>query len=304
MTALAEKESCTGDSPYRSHDALGSVRAITDSTGIVVAHYEYSAWGELLPSSSDLAVGFNYRFAGSLGVRWDETLGFYYARQRWYDRTLQRFISRDLLRSANRYAYCNNSPCDLVDPTGLAPIPWGGATNFGDSAGYQKWLQSAYDRLLAILSDVDRLNDFQGKSGCGCDLKSYASEIKDLLNDPTVNIQLSPKGHREVSYVDPKNPNTINLSFLEFQINQEKGNPLYLTYYQQELYLAYTLLHELGHIRQLRKLNGGQPLTDQQCQQQFSTGEQRHPRDIFQTIQNFFQSIDPTINQLYWQYKD
>ena len=47
-------------------DALGSVRAISDDTGAVVANFEYDAWGNLLPSSSDLAAGFAYRFVGAL----------------------------------------------------------------------------------------------------------------------------------------------------------------------------------------------------------------------------------------------
>ena len=63
-------------SSYNVHsDAIGSVRAITDSTGAVVAHYEYSAWGELLPSSSPLSIGFSYLFVGGLEVRWNVTLG-------------------------------------------------------------------------------------------------------------------------------------------------------------------------------------------------------------------------------------
>ena len=114
----------SGDSTstYCVHsDALGSVRAITDDTGAVVAHYEYDAFGNLLPSSSDLSPSFPYRYVGSLGVRWDETLGMYYCRQRWYDATLQRWISRDPLGSINRYVCCGNQPTAYVDPMGLLP---------------------------------------------------------------------------------------------------------------------------------------------------------------------------------------
>jgi uncharacterized protein RhaS with RHS repeats len=63
-----QKESCTGDLPYRPEDALGSVRVITDSTGSVVAHYEYDAWGNLLPSSADLTPSFAYRLGVDLTV--------------------------------------------------------------------------------------------------------------------------------------------------------------------------------------------------------------------------------------------
>jgi RHS repeat-associated protein len=59
---------------------------------------------------------------GALGCRADATTGLIYMRQRWYDPTLQRFISRDPLRSANRYAYCLNNPTNYVDPSGLVPV--------------------------------------------------------------------------------------------------------------------------------------------------------------------------------------
>jgi hypothetical protein len=43
-------------------------------------------------------------------------------RQRWYDATLQRFVSRDPLRSSNRYAYVHNRPTSFIDPSGLAEL--------------------------------------------------------------------------------------------------------------------------------------------------------------------------------------
>ena len=100
-------------------DAIGSIRAITDSTGAVVAHYEYDAWGNLLPSSSPLSIGYCYCSIGAHGVRTDIDLGLYSVRQRWYDAGLQRFISRDPLGvTSNLYVYCNNSPQNLIDPEG------------------------------------------------------------------------------------------------------------------------------------------------------------------------------------------
>ena len=109
------------NSSYATDDALGSVRMITDSTGASVAHYEYDAFGNLLASSSDISFGFNYRYIGSYGVRYDATLSLLYMRNRWYDPSSQRFISRDPLRSSNRYTYGYNSPMNWVDPLGLAP---------------------------------------------------------------------------------------------------------------------------------------------------------------------------------------
>ena len=53
----------------------------------------------------------------------DADTGLLYMRQRWYDPTLQRFISRDpigLRGGANLYGYCLGRPHSAVDPMGLS----------------------------------------------------------------------------------------------------------------------------------------------------------------------------------------
>ncbi len=77
-------------------DALGCVRLVTDSSGDVVFRRDYGAWGETLPGGFDnVPGGMPYAFVGGLGVRTDADSGMLYMRQRWYDPTTQRFISRD-----------------------------------------------------------------------------------------------------------------------------------------------------------------------------------------------------------------
>jgi RHS repeat-associated protein len=99
------------------------LRKVTDSSGTVQATYDYDAYANQLPSTSDSISdgGLQYRFVGTLGVRWDATTGLYYMRQRWYDPAVQRFVSRDLMRSVNRYRYANNNPVLFTDSSGLDP---------------------------------------------------------------------------------------------------------------------------------------------------------------------------------------
>ena len=105
-------------------DALGCVRLVTDSSGEVVFRRDYGAFGETLPGGFDnVPGGMPYGFVGALGVRTDADNGLLYMRQRWYDSTLQRFISRDQLHSRNRYDYAAGSPVNLVDIDGLEPMP-------------------------------------------------------------------------------------------------------------------------------------------------------------------------------------
>jgi len=113
-----------GEDVFQVHtDALGSVRVVTDSDGDVVARFEYSAWGELLPGSFD-SVGLALRFVGALGVRTDLETGLLWMRHRWYDASSQRFISRDpigLRGGSNTFTYVGNNPVNFVDPEGLQP---------------------------------------------------------------------------------------------------------------------------------------------------------------------------------------
>jgi RHS repeat-associated protein len=105
-------------------DALGSVRRVLDQYNNVVAQFDYDAWGNLLPSSWDnVPGGFMYRYVGIAGVRYDAGTELYYMRQRSYDPTTQRFVSRDKIRNSNRYTYVYNNPNLFVDPFGLAPRP-------------------------------------------------------------------------------------------------------------------------------------------------------------------------------------
>ena len=110
-------------STYQIHwDALGHVRAVTNSSGTVVFSASYDSWGNTLSVTDSVPNGgFLYRFLGEWGVRTDTDTGLLFCRQRWLDPALQRFISRDLMGGSNRYIYAANSPTSLVDDDGLAP---------------------------------------------------------------------------------------------------------------------------------------------------------------------------------------
>jgi RHS repeat-associated protein len=102
-------------------DAQGSVRMVTDSSGTIVMRAEYDGWGGVLSVTDNVPGGMPYRFVGALGVRWDPETQLLYMRQRWYDSSIQRWISRDPVRAVNRYIYSNNNPSRLEDPMGLTP---------------------------------------------------------------------------------------------------------------------------------------------------------------------------------------
>lgn len=105
---------------YVHTDALGSVVAMTDASGLVVeAVREYEPYGgQLVPAIVD--------GPGYAGHVQDATTGLTYMQQRYYDPEIPRFLSVDPvtaydngdMRHFNRYAYAFNNPYSFKDPDG------------------------------------------------------------------------------------------------------------------------------------------------------------------------------------------
>jgi len=103
---------------YALTDRIGSLRRLVDPKGAVLSKMDYSPFGN--PEGPNVAHRFRM-FAGMVG---DES-ELFYARQRYYDSKIVRFISIDPLigtpgvpTSHNAYAYAGNNPLRFRDPLG------------------------------------------------------------------------------------------------------------------------------------------------------------------------------------------
>ena len=101
-------------------DHLTGTAVITDTDGEEVGSIKYYPYGETRDSTGTLYTDKLYT-----GQRLDDT-GLYYYGARFYDPTIGRFISADILiphpnnpQSLNRYSYCLNNPLKYIDPTGF-----------------------------------------------------------------------------------------------------------------------------------------------------------------------------------------
>ncbi len=113
---------------YYHPDHLGSSSLLTDATGAVAEHYEYSAYGRER-ANGGAAPDASHRFTGQV---FDAEIGLYYYGARYYDADLGRFIQADTIipsmwdpQSWNRYTYTLNNPLKYVDPTGHQSITYG-----------------------------------------------------------------------------------------------------------------------------------------------------------------------------------
>ncbi len=108
---------------YFLAEPLGTIHTITSATGVPCYDANFTPYGQEMidPNVSDTCPS-NYKFDG---YEFDSETGLYYARARYYNPRIGRFMSPDLLagtsldpQTLNLYAYVENSPTVLCDPTG------------------------------------------------------------------------------------------------------------------------------------------------------------------------------------------
>lgn len=168
-----------GITHYFVQNVQGDIIGILNTTGTLVAKYEYDAWGNVtaIPVAEDgcgHAVDspdhiahvnpFRYR-----GYYYDAETGFYYTHSRYYDSEVGRFISPDTLEvldiqddlyDKNLYIYCDDNPVIRIDSSGAV---WhlaigaavGVATQFIADVGFGLVSGSSFGEVMSSLSPVD-----------------------------------------------------------------------------------------------------------------------------------------------------
>ncbi|MEL6108015.1 MAG: RHS repeat-associated core domain-containing protein, partial [Planctomycetota bacterium] len=100
-------------------DTQGSVRELVDAAGNPIFQISYDTFG--IASTMSLESTGRYLYAGR---EYDQDVGLYYNRARFYDPLQGRFLSQDPLGfnagDSNLYRYVGNSPANGTDPTGEA----------------------------------------------------------------------------------------------------------------------------------------------------------------------------------------
>ena len=127
-----------GETYFPTYDANGNVSEYVTTNGTIVAHYDYSPFGETLIESGVLASTFTHRFNTK---PWCPVTGLYEYQMRKYRTEIGRWLNRDPSGERggmNLYAICANNANGLVDPLGLI-------TYYNCTAVQKKALRKAFD---------------------------------------------------------------------------------------------------------------------------------------------------------------
>jgi RHS repeat-associated protein len=133
----------TGTVRYYHHDQLGSTRAITDSTGAILATYSYDPYGNTQiydslgnPTTPARSIPNPFLYTGQYT---DSETGFQYLRARYYDPHSGQLVTRDPLEALTNadYAYAQDDPLNVIDPSGLCGNEASGASLRGGPHAYR-----------------------------------------------------------------------------------------------------------------------------------------------------------------------
>jgi RHS repeat-associated protein len=116
---IGDTQADPGEVLWPLPDYLGSIRDIVDSTGDVVNHLVFSAFGQIV-SETDPSIKHIFAYTGR---ERDDESHLQHNRARYYDAAIGRWASEDPIgffaSDSNLVRYVRNSPTTLTDPTGL-----------------------------------------------------------------------------------------------------------------------------------------------------------------------------------------
>ena len=195
--AIHDKATDTKTLYHGYYDAQGSLIALTDDSGNVIARYAYDPWGKRVAAAN---WGYSPTYTPTLDIDRGYTMhehldefGLINMSGRVYDPSVAQFLSPDPYiqdggnwLNYNRYAYCYNNPTRYVDPDGefavstfllgmvvSAAIDYGMQVAFNHRLGYRgkdAWVNNVDFFDIAVSGTIGGLT-----AGFGASLKAGES---------------------------------------------------------------------------------------------------------------------------------
>jgi len=144
---------------------------LIDKDNNVVEEYSYDAYGKIISSNKTIETNNPYTYT----ARVQDDKDLYYYRARYYDPTVQRFLSLDpigfLSGDFNFYRYVGNNPLNFRDPFGEIKGPFGGKCG-EEGTDAATWIP---DVSPLACEKHDACYATEGKSQRECDYEFFKS---------------------------------------------------------------------------------------------------------------------------------
>jgi RHS repeat-associated protein len=178
---------------FYGYDGHGSVRFLTDSTGVITDQYDYDAFGNLIQQTGSTPN--NYLYAGE---QFDPDLGLYYNRARYLNVGIGRFWTQDEFEgdiespaSLHKYLYAHADPINNVDPSGNFVYGGGELHSRNLQTGIGARIQAEQARLgvqvvrlarAELSTEVSTISVGQSVAASGLLLLSTLSAVDEFIN--------------------------------------------------------------------------------------------------------------------------
>ncbi len=213
ITGMIARTNASGVTDWYLTGKLGSVRDIVDTSGTVIDHISYGAFGSIRAETNPSS-GSQFKFDGMV---YDLILSNYYDNARYYNSERGSFLIQDLsgfgASDSNLYRFVNNSPLNFLDISGLSednplsnpPVPSKSLPNIGDSYSGGRYVVRRYpderEPRPANGKQEERSNKSAATGGAG-----------DRLNMGAISDPAPPESHNPPVAIGTVKPKREGLS--------------------------------------------------------------------------------------------
>jgi len=246
-----------------TYDGNGNVVDVVDQNGGVVAHYEYSPFGELITSTGTMATKNPFQFSTKYT---DDETGLLYYGYRYYNPSTGRWINRDPIEEdggLNLYGFVGNSPLNYIDPLGLWSLNFVG-NNWDALSELQVelvFLQLEV-KMPSILDRLDELEKKAEKICNGCAFKKPLQDDLKKIRKIVEGMQSKLQGNSKLNIKNTKLPEDTDAQMIFRQSVYDKlldRNGRFTGNMEIDVTQALsigTLFHELSHIEGTNRNHG------------------------------------------------
>ncbi len=187
VTGMIARTNASGVTDWYLTGKLGSVRDIVNTSGTVIDHISYGAFGSIRAETNPSS-GSQFKFDG---MQYDTITGLYNDWHRGYSSTIGIFLSLDPTEyqagDSNLYRFVFNDVMNLLDINGFQAGGGGGGGGGGNADQFFIWM-AREGQFLAALDQRELLGEARNDARL---ISEYGTEVCDLAKQMIIDMTQS-----------------------------------------------------------------------------------------------------------------